>query len=283
MKKLVSLIVSMVILLSFSMSVFAALDLSMRNINVVRDWDKLNKEQINHLIDSTTDYASIVQYLDVEYLFNFAVRIKNQNSKKTEDEINKILKEEVLKMAFDLEIFKLDRMGNMILCKDDEVQPYSYGDLPIIKNKLGPNEKKVFNENLFKGLGVLSAGKFAMDNYERYYNSYVDDNGDAFRHGVWMAYSAFNSGADYARRFGIAHEDDFPNTALDRKMDLYNNDQGIQISKSIYGNTPPDMVPDIVLHLVDKGVKNGDFRRFRGTDIGVLTYLVKTNSNGARK
>lgn len=283
MRKLVSLMMLMVILLSFSISTYATPALSIENNNTVRDLGNLNKEQINYLIDSTTDYATITQYLDAEYLFNFAIRVKNKNPKKTENDIDRILKEEVLKIGYDLEIFKLDGMGNMVLYRDDEVQPYSYGDLPIIRNKLGPNEKKVFNESLFKGLGVLSAGKFAMDNYERYYNSSVDDNGDAFRHGVWMAYSAFNSGADYARRFGIAHEDDFPNTALDRKMDLYNNDQGIQISKKIYGNTPPDIVPDIVLGLVDKGVKNGDFRRFRGPDIGILTYLVKTNSKGARK
>lgn len=117
--------------------------LSIKNNNTVRDLGNLNKEQINYLIDSTIDYATITQYLDDEYLFNFAIRVKNQNPKRTEDDIDRILKEEVLKIGYDLEIFKLDGMGNMVLYRADKVQPYSYGDLPIIRNKLGPNEKKV--------------------------------------------------------------------------------------------------------------------------------------------
>lgn len=91
--------------------------LSIKNNNTVRDLGNLNKEQINYLIDSTIDYATITQYLD------------------------------------------LDGMGNMVLYRADKVQPYSYGDLPIIRNKLGPNEKKVFNESLFKGLGVFICRK----------------------------------------------------------------------------------------------------------------------------
>lgn len=289
MKRLVSLMMVMVMLLSFGSGTFAALDVDIEDINsinIVRDFYKLDIKQIDKFIDSTFDYASIVQFLDTEDLFRFAVRIKNEVPEKTEDEIEGILKLEILKRGFNSGALELDKMGNVILSRGGEVQPYSYGDLPYIQNRLGESEKKVFNESLFKGLGVLSAAQFAMNYYQRYYNSsynYADDNADAFRHGVWMAYSAFNSGADYARRFGIAHEDDWYDTALSRSMDLYNNNQGIEISYGIYGNTPPDLVGDIVLYLVDEGVKNGDLRRFKGTDIGIRTSLVGTNSTGARK
>lgn len=61
-----------------------------------------------------------------------------------------------------------------------------------------------------------------MSYYSTWYN-YTDDNADAFRHGLWMCIAAWNSGADYARRFGVAHEDDYPSTTLSRQMDLFNN------------------------------------------------------------
>lgn len=96
--------------------------------------------------------------------------------------------------------------------------------------------------------------------------------------------SASVAGDDYSRRFGIAHEDDFPSGALARSMDLYNNNVGIE-----YGSTladyagHADLFYSIAFSTINNAVKNGEMRRFRGSDIGILTYLVKTNSTGAKQ
>ena len=136
------------------------------------------------------------------------------------------------------------------------------------------------NESLIKGVAVLLAGDTAMSYYKSYYSGGTDDNADAVRHSLWMALSSASvAGDDYSRRFGIAHEDDFPSGALARS-----NNVGIE-----YGSTladyagHADLFYSIAFSTINNAVKNGEMRRFRGSDIGTLTYLVKTNSTGAKQ
>lgn len=102
-----------------------------------------------------------------------------------------------------------------------------------------------------------------------------------------MAFSSAGvAGADFSRRFGIAHEDDFSSSALARSMDLYNNNNNIGIS---YGPKiapyagSADLFDSMALTMINKAVKNGEMRRFKGTDIGTKNSLVITNSTGAKK
>lgn len=53
-------------------------------------------------------------------------------------------------------------------------------------------------------------------------------------------------------------------------------------TSQVPGNVPEDDVAGIIAHLVNTGVKNGDFRRFKGKSIGVRTYLSKTSEEGAK-
>lgn len=231
------------------------------------------------------DYASIVEKLDIDSLEKYSQKMQNENPTFSEGELNDLLKVEVIKRGIESNVINAD--GELINASLD-ISPYSYGNLPIIKDRLGPKEKKVFNESLVKGIAVLSAGNFAMSYYQKYYSGGEDDNADAFRHSLWMAVSSAGiAGSDFSRRFGIAHEDDFPsptNTALARSMDLNNNNVGISYGPKLAqfaGNA--DLFNRMALQMINEAVKKGEMKRFRGTDIGVKTSLVKTNSTGAKK
>lgn len=272
-KKLLSMGLTVIIAMSTSLNAFAS-ELTPDDLYNTFAYAKVLKQNIN--------YATIVQYLDIEGLANYSKTIKNENPAYSESELNELLKAEIIREGIRLKIISTDRK---IDTSRSKISLNSYGDLPIIKNKLGMNEKKVFNESLIKGVAVLLAGDTAMSYYKSYYSGGTDDNADAFRHSLWMALSSASvAGADYSRRFGIAHEDDFPSGVLARSMDLYNNNVGIE-----YGSTladyagHADLFYSIAFSTINNAVKNGEMRRFRGSDIGTLTYLVKTNSTGAKQ
>lgn len=230
------------------------------------------------------DYASIVERLDLNELNLFIQEQKNNNQNISEEELEEKLKFKVLQEGIDNNIILMENDGSVTF--NNDANTFSYAELPIIQNKLGPNEKKVFNKSLLKGLNVLTASQTAMNSYKSYYDSssgYADDNADAFRHALWMCISAFLSGDSFAREFGIAHEDDYPSTALARGMDLFNNNVGISKSNQIFSNTPAEEVSFFASVIIDNAVKDGELRRFKGMDIPDKTYLVRTNSSGSRK
>ncbi|GGG16869.1 hypothetical protein GCM10007425_09030 [Lysinibacillus alkalisoli] len=244
--------------------------------------DSENNFYFIEVLEQNLDYASIVENLDIESLESYSQNKQNENPAISEDELNNLLKEEIIKRGIESNIINAN---GKLMYPDLGISTYSYGDLPIVKTKLGTNEKKVFNESLSKGVAVLAAGKSAMSYYKNYYSGGEDDNADAFRHSLWMAFSSASvAGADYSRRFGIAHENDFPSSALARSMDLYNNNIGISYGpkiKAFAGNA--DLYHSMALKMINTAVKNGEMRRFYGTDIGRKTSLVKTNSTGAKK
>lgn len=241
-----------------------------------------------NLNTSKIDYASIVERLELDDLVSYLRTEESNNPRISQSDLETKLKMKALQEGVDEKIISIDDNGNVIFSKNKSsgISARSYGDLPIVKNRLGKNEKRVFNKSLVKGVNVLSAAQSAMNNYKRYYDSdygWEDDNGDAFRHASWMAIATHYVGENYAREFGIAHEDDYPSTDLARRMDLNNNNVGIRLSKKIPSNTPTTDVDLIAFLVVNKAVKNGELKRFKGPDIGVRTRLVPTNSKGARK
>lgn len=245
---------------------------SITNVNLIN----VKSEQI--------DYASIVERLDLDELNFFIQEEKINNPNISEEKLEEKLKLKVLQEGIDNNIIFIGNDDSVTF--NNDTNTFSYGDLPIIQNRLGPNEKKVFNKSLLKGLSVLTAAQVAMDSYKKYYNSssgYEDDNADAFRHALWMCISAFEAGDSFAREFGIAHEDDYSGTTLAREMDLFNNNVGISKSSQIFGNTPTEDVPFYASIIINDAVKNGELRRFKGMDISDKTYLVRTNSSGSRK
>lgn len=234
------------------------------------------------------DYASIVERLELNDLVSYLRTVESSNPNISQSDLEEKLKMKVLQEGVEENIISIDSSGNLLFKTNNNrgISTRSYGDLPIVKNKLGPNEKRVFNKSLVKGVNVLSAAQSAMNNYKRYYDSdygWEDDNADAFRHASWMAIATHYVGDNYAREFGIAHEEDYPGSDLAKRMDLNNNNVGIRLSKKIPSNTPTTDVDLIAFLVVNEAVKNGELKRFKGPDIGVRTRLVPTNSKGARK
>ena len=277
LSKILTFVIVLVMVFSLSIPVFAADASAYPN---VIDSVETQNEQI--------DYASIVERLDIDELDNFIQAEKSSHPEITEKVLEEKLKAKILQDGLDKKIIFIDNDGNITFNKGvtDGSVFYSYSDLPIIKSKLRNNEKRVFNKSLIKGLGVLSSGQTAMSYYKTYYNStsgYEDDNADAFRHALWMLLAARKSGASYAREFGVAHENDYPSSSLARSMDLFNNNVGIAKSTKIPGNAPAGDAEDLALEIINDAVKNGELRRFKGSDIGTKSVLVKTNAVGSRK
>lgn len=272
-KMLLSMSLATVIFMTTTVNAFA-MELVPDELNENFHYEEISKQNI--------DYATVVQFLDIEDLANYSEEIQKEFQGYSEDELNNLLKAKIMQEGTKLNVISTTRE---IKPFNLGVSPYSYGDLPVVKNSLGKNEKKVFNESLIKGIAVLSAGKMAMSYYNSYYYGGEDDNADAFRHSLWMALSSASvAGKDYSRRFGIAHEDDRPSSALARSMDLYNNNVGISYGPYLSGYAGyADLFYSMALSTIDTAVKNGEMKRFKGSDIGTLTYLVNTNSSGARR
>lgn len=89
---------------------------------------------------------------------------------------------------------------------------------------------------------------------ERFPNQGAEDgHNDAFRHAYWNAMMVQKYGADWATRFGTAHER-LPGNPADREaMDLYNNEVGRQVAIA-----HPKASPEELANLVEQAVRNGD-------------------------
>jgi len=80
-----------------------------------------------------------------------------------------------------------------------------------------------------------------------------DGHNDAFRHAYWNARMVQEYGADWAARFGTAHQS-LPGNSADREaMDLYNNEVGRQVAIA-----NPDASPEELADLVEQAVPGGD-------------------------
>ena len=222
------------------------------------------------------DYASMISSAQFPYLVEKLKAYMQSNPNSSDEEINNYFKNLIIE-NYDANLVALDI----------EISNYSYdyaNSLPILASRLGYNEKKVFNSNPAKGALVLSNAQAAIEMTSQHWkntNSYHNDNGDAFRHTLWNAYNANDCGVSYAKQFADAHEKDSPNPYLENQMDLFNNALGRKIgSKSYSGNS--SQVSYAIRQAVLKAIKNGEGRRFVGSDIGTKNTLQKTNSNGIK-
>lgn len=137
--------------------------------------------------------------------------------------------------------------------------------LVSIEALLGENELAVFWSDPSKGIWVLIDAEIATETAQRRYpDSLYNGIGDAFRHGLWQALSAYHTGEEYAQRFGDAHEQDYPGSPLETEMDLFNNavGRGIGVAASWVGNIAPQ---------VEWGIATGQFVKI------VDGQLVPTN------
>ncbi len=64
-----------------------------------------------------------------------------------------------------------------------------------------------------------------------YFDIPHNTSGDAFRHCLWNSFIAQETSPEWAKIWTDAHEYNGQTESLSKKMDLYNNDQGIQIIK----------------------------------------------------
>lgn len=221
------------------------------------------------------DYASMISSIQLPVLVENLKTYMEENPNLTDEEINNYFKNLIIQ-NYDESLVALDNIS---------MYAYDYANaLPIVSSRLGTNEKKVFNSNPAKGVLVLSNAQAAITMTSQHWKNtheYHNDNADAFRHTLWNAYNAHDCGVSYAKQFADAHEKDNPNDALENQMDLFNNALGRTIgSRSYSGNS--SQVSYAIRQAVLKAVKNGEARRFVGSDIGTKNTLQKTNSNGIK-
>lgn len=159
--------------------------------------------------------------------------------------------------------------------------------LPTILADLNEAEQKVFNSNPLYGLGVLAAGMNANLMTDAYYYEYAiyNGNGDAFRHCFWNVYGAAATSAAYMKKFSDAHEDYLHNPQLEEKMDLWNNQVGIDY----YNNNKSHIesyyalgaVNDLSVEIRNNLVRNHALIRFGGDDF-TANFLRGSDSLGER-
>lgn len=141
---------------------------------------------------------------------------KQKHPKTTDDEMVKAVAERIATLYM-----------NSKNKRQNDVGAQSASDYLPIAGSLGPTEKQVFDSNPVAGGYVLADAKLASDSAaSKYPDSLHNGIGDAYRHGLWQALSAFHTGVDYAKKFGDAHEKDFPNPEPERTMDYTNNAVG---------------------------------------------------------
>ena len=242
--------------------------------------NKTNEIITNENINKTEelDYASMILDEQFTELTNKLIKYIEENPSSTDYEQNDFFKQLILD-NYDEEAITLQK-------KYVKSPRYDYADkLPVVSSLLGPTEKQVFNSNVAKGALCLNYAAAAEEMTEKtWYNTfgYHNDNGDAYRHALWNAYTAHNCGSTYAKQFADAHEKDFPNVPLENEMDLFNNSVGRTIGSKSYSGSNAAQVNNLIRLAVTDAVKQGQMKRFHGNDIGKLTYLTKTNSNGIK-
>ncbi|AWO88955.1 MULTISPECIES: DUF6973 domain-containing protein [Bradyrhizobium] len=145
------------------------------------------------------------------------------------------------------------------------------GGLPITSGVLSAPEWDLFRQNPVVGALVLLHAKTAVNEALARYKSTAleDDNGDAFRHALWNARMAADSGVGvvWAEKWATTHEDGNPGKPLATQMDLFNNGVGRKAGDG--------MKVDEVLKKVQDCVDTGRCR--------VLRAGVLVNSDGKYK
>lgn len=164
------------------------------------------------------------------------------------------------------------------VAKENTLAPSS---LPIDSSYLNEAEKNLVKNNPLQATGVfncaVNANRYTNNKYQPY--AIHNDNGDAYRHMMWNAlltkeFSIYGSnlphGRSVAKIWTDAHED-FPNNpAMEKSMDLYNNDVGRNLlTTEMHSN-------DLISSACSKKVRDGRGLRYVG---GILKA---TNGDGVK-
>lgn len=95
---------------------------------------------------------------------------------------------------------------------------------------LTPAQNEFVDEHPEVALDFLIAGQSAESaTMRRFGRSGNNDESDAFRHGLWNAFMAFDHGASLAEQFATAHEQIPNNPTASMNMDLHNNQVGREL------------------------------------------------------
>jgi hypothetical protein len=100
-----------------------------------------------------------------------------------------------------------------------------------INDNLNSAEQAIYDEHPVNSLLCMANGVLALGYAEDNYASTVlhNGNGDAFRHVLWNYGMVCDVGYAFANQWSDAHENGSNSPLLERQMDFYNNDIGLQL------------------------------------------------------
>lgn len=213
---------------------------------------------------NTLDYSQVIQdYSDVERYLAILEIYKSEHPNASVEELDDFLSVE---------------MGKELLTgisTQSEISPMSADDLPYVTDVLNAKEKVVFNSNKVYGLNALVAGQKAKSYSKSIYTtgSLSNGNGDAYRHILWNTLMRNYTTKAYAEKFATAHEEGTANNpAIQKQMDLYNN----EIGRGLTFNNSGSYGDLAAMTVVQKAVDGGKGKRISNNK------LVATNSGGKK-
>ncbi|MEH6943043.1 DUF6973 domain-containing protein [Bacillus sp. JJ722] len=215
-------------------------------------------------VKETIDYSQVIEdYSDVERYAAILEKYELEHPIATPEELDSFLSVE---------------MGKELRSKFNSNKTYrasKYDSVPYVTDMLNAKEKEVFNSNKSYGLKALVAGQKAKEYSEAKYESgsLHNGNGDAFRHILWNTYMRNYTTKAYAEKFATAHEEgSIGQPAIEKKMDLYNNSVGRDLTFNNSGS-----YGDLAgVNVVQKAVDGGKGQRIS------KNKLVDTNSGGKK-
>ena len=144
---------------------------------------------------------------------------------------------------------------------------------------ISAQEQALIDSNPFKTLEVLLAANDAFVMTEIYFGSSTTTNtcGDAFRHALWAAVSAYRTDSSFASSFLTAHESDTPQAQfLSEEMDLFNNSIGIMYHQ----NNPSFWAFAFTQSVFDNLICDGELKVFEDPNANPQsnTQLIFTNN-----
>ncbi len=165
--------------------------------------------------------------------------------------VHSMQQEEYDQKVFEMTQEKVKKKLSKVSGESTELQDYSDW-VALIGKRLGPTEQAVCNESAIKCANVLVSAQLAFDTAQAEYTDLHNGKGDAFRHGFWQGLAASGSGIDYAKRFGEAHETDYPGPHLEFSMDTHNNYKGRELGHDKWFTWT-------VKSAIKDGIARGDF------------------------
>ncbi|MBJ8030946.1 hypothetical protein [Bacillus cereus group sp. N21] len=122
---------------------------------------------------------------------------------------------------------------------------------------LTPAEESLAKQNPWVAAKVKTCRDIAWDITGSRYGQGHNDWRDAFRHGLWNAVMVRDVGPNWAKKWADAHETRSGQPALEKEMDLFNNDVGRTLSK--YDSSDNNTT---IANNVKKYIDNRKFKRF---------------------